>query len=231
MNTAETHTDDATASLDRLLADRWSCRGFLPTPVPREVITRILDLARKAPSNCNAQPWHALVTSGEGTERFRSALSAHAATAESAPDFAPPARFPGRYLRRRMECGLQLYSSLGIPMSDRAASARQAAKNFELFGAPHAAVISTEAELGVYGAIDCGLYVQTFLLAAQSLGVGVVPQAALARYAPFIREHFGLPENRLIVCGLSFGWPDHDHPANSFRTSRSEVEETVTWVE
>ena len=118
-----------------------------------------------------------LITAGEGTERFRTALSAHASTAESNPDFPLPARYSGRYLQRRMECAYQLYDRVGIAMGDRAALAKQAAKNFELFGAPHAAVITTEAELGVYGAIDCGLYVQSFLLAAQSLGLGAVPQA------------------------------------------------------
>lgn len=219
------------ADLAQLLEGRWSCRSFLPDPVPREIITRILDLARRSPSDCNTQPWHVLITAGEGTERFRAALSAHASTVKIQPDFPFPTRYSGVYLKRRMECGLQLYKSVGVAMGDRAASAKQAAKNFELFGAPHAAVITTEAELGVYGAIDCGLYLQSFLLAAQSLGVGAVPQAALAAYAPFIRAHFGLPSNRLIVCGVSFGWPDHRHPVNGFRTSRASVEETVTWVE
>ena len=233
MSAADTVTRVAgdTAGLVRLLEGRWSCRSFLPDPVPREIITRILDLARKSPSNCNTQPWHVLITVGKGTERFRAALSAHAPTAEINPDFPFPARYSGRYLQRRMECAFQLYDSVGIAMADRAAAAKEAAKNFELFGAPHAAVITTEAELGVYGAIDCGLYVQSFLLAAQSVGLGAVPQAALANYPAFIREHFGLPTNRLIVCGVSFGWPDHDHPANGFRTSRDSVEETVTWVQ
>lgn len=223
------HPSD-TEVLARLLEGRWSCRGFLPDPVPGETITRILDLARRAPSDCNTQPWHVLITVGEGTERLRAALSTHAATSEPSPDFALPARYPGPYLRRRMECAVQLYRSVGVAMGDRTASARQAARNFEFFGAPHAAVITTEADLGVYGAIDCGLYLQSFLLAAQSLGLGAVPQAALANYAPFLREYFGLPDNRWIVCGVSFGWPDPAHPANSFRTSRASVDETVTWV-
>ena len=219
-----------TVSLARLLEGRWSCRGFRADPVPRETITQVLDLARQAPSWCNTQPWHVLVTEGDGTERFRAALSAHVASAELTPDFPFPAAYSGPYLQRRRECGFQLYDSVGIAKGDRAGSAQQAARNFELFGAPHAAIITTEADLGVYGAVDCGVYLETFLLAAQSLGLGAVPQAALAGYAPFIREFFGLPGNRLIVCGMSFGWPDRDHLANGFRTSRVPVEETVTWV-
>ncbi|WP_433755622.1 nitroreductase [Nocardia sp. CA-135398] len=230
METTEARATDDTASLSRLLTDRRSCRGFLPEPIPRETITHVLGLARQSPSWCNTQPWQVLITEGEGTECFRAALAGHVASAELTPDFSFPSQYSGVYRDRRRECGFQLYESIGIARGDRAASAKQAAKNFELFGAPHAAIVTTEAELGVYGAVDCGLYVQTFLLAAQSLGLGAIPQAALAGYAPFIREHFGLPENRLVVCGISFGRPDHDHPANGFRTHRATVEETVTWV-
>jgi nitroreductase len=226
----ETTVDDAdTSALGRLLDGRRSCRGFRPDPLPREVITRVLDLARRSPSWCNTQPWQVVVTEGQGTERFRSALTAHAAGGVLAPDFAFPASYTGRYRERRLECAIQLYDSVGVPRGDRAASARQTAKNFEFFGAPHVAVITTEAELGAYGAVDCGLYVQTFLLAAQSLGLGAIPQAALAAHAPFIREFFGLPDNRLVVCGISFGRPDPGHPANAFRTNRVAVEETVQW--
>jgi hypothetical protein len=106
---------------------------------------------------CNTQPWHLHITEGDGTERFRSALSAHAASAEFTPDFPFPARYSGAHLERRRECGFQLYDSVGIDKGYRAASARQAAQNFELFGVPDAAIVTTEAELGVYGAIDCGV--------------------------------------------------------------------------
>lgn len=218
------------AVLDQLLDNRFSCRGFQPEQVPRSVIEQVLDIARRTPSWCNTQPWHVLVTEGPATERFRSELSEHAAHDEMKPDFAFPTRYDGVYRQRRRECGVALYDSVGIARGDREASARQAAKNFELFGAPHAAIITTEADLGVYGVLDCGLYVQTFLLAAESLGLGAIPQAALAAHAPFVAEFFGIPANRRIVCGISFGWPDAQHPANRFRTSRILLEDTVTWV-
>jgi len=226
----QVRTTDRSATLQGLLDNRFSCRAFQPDPVPRPVIERVLDLARQTPSWCNTQPWHVLVTEGAATERFRSGLSAHAAGHAMNPHFAFPSRYAGVYQDRRRECGLALYDSVGIARGDRVSSARQAAKNFELFGAPHAAIITTEADFGVYGVLDCGLYVQTFLLAAESLGLGAIPQAALAAYSPFIADFFGLPENRRIVCGISFGSPDLQHPANGFRTSRAAVDETVTWV-
>src|SRR5439155_27007925 len=95
--------------LQRLLDGRWSCRGFASDPVPRSMIEQLLDLARRSPSWCNTQPWHVHVTEGEGTERFREALSAQAASAELAPDFPFPGRYTGVYQERRRECGFQLY--------------------------------------------------------------------------------------------------------------------------
>ncbi|MDF3305263.1 nitroreductase [Rhodococcus sp. T2V] len=228
MTTLET-TD--TNVLARLLEDRWSCRGFSEEPVPRPVIEQVLDLARLSPSWCNTQPWHLVVTDGAGTERFRKALSEQASGADLTPDFPFPDRYSGVYQDRRRECGMQLYESVGVVKGDRAASATQAARNFEFFGAPHTAVVTTSADLGVYGAVDCGLYVQTFLLAAQSLGLGAIPQAAFAAHSPFIRDFFDLPEDRLVVCGISFGYPDRDHAANGFRTRRAAVGDTFAWVD
>lgn len=219
-------------SLERLLSERHSCRAYLPDPVPRQVIGRVLEIAGRTPSWCNTQPWHLVVTEGAGTARFRESLGAHlAAGAGEDPDFPFPERYEGAYQARRRESGWALYESLGIERGDRAASQAQSAKNFEFFGAPHVAIVTTEAALGTYGAIDCGLYVNSFLLAAQSLGLGAIAQAALAIPAPFVRQHFRLPPTRRVVCGISFGWPDRTAPENSFRTTRVSAEETVTWVD
>ncbi len=220
-------------ALERLLTQRWSCRAFQDREVPRDVIMRMLSLAQKSPSWCNTQPWSVIVTSGEGTERFRTALSSHARSPEfgSRPDFPMPDDYHGIYRERRRECGWQLYNAVGVARGDRAASARQAFRNFELFGAPHAAIITTDVRHNVYGAVDAGLYVGTFLLAAQSLGLGAIPQAAIARCSPFVRSFFGIPDDRRILLGISFGYPDHEHPANSFRTARAPVSEVVEWVD
>ncbi|MEJ8279462.1 nitroreductase [Pseudonocardia spirodelae] len=218
-----------TAALARLLDGRRSCRQYLAEPLERSTVETVLDLARRTPSWCNTQPWHIVVTDGDGTDRFRTALLEHLSTAGMAPDFPFPERYEGEYDLRRKECAWQLYEAVGIARGDRAASGRQTARNFEFFGAPHVALVTTEAALGTYGAVDCGLYVQSFLLAAESLGLGAIPQAALAAYAPFIRSYFGLPETRRVVCGISFGRPDREAAANNFRTHRRPVEDTVTW--
>jgi nitroreductase len=219
------------AGLHRLARERASCRGFLPDPVDRPVVETVLEIARHAPSWCNTQPWHVTITEGEGTERFRRALDEHVRSgATPAPDIPFPQRYEGAADRRRKACARQLYEAVGVTWGDRAASAEQTARNFTFFGAPHVAIITTDGALGSYGVLDCGFYAQTFLLAAQSLGLGAIPQAALAAYSPFVREHLGLAEDRPVVCGISFGWPDPAHPANDFRTPREAAADTVTWV-
>ncbi len=109
--------------------------------------------------------------------------------------------------------------------------AKQALENFNFFGAPHVAIVHTDEALGVYGAIDCGGYVTSFMLAAQALGIATVPQAALAFHSELVRRHFGLGDDRKVVCGISFGFPDRDHKANSYRTTRAGIADTVKFVD
>jgi nitroreductase len=217
------------APLEDLLARRHSCRRFRPDAVPRATIERMLALAQRSASWCNAQPWQVVVTSGQATERFRQLLLENAGAPPS-PDFPWPREYQGVYQQRRRECGLALYDSVGIARGDREASARQATENFRLFGAPHVAIVTTDEALGVYGAVDCGAYVANFLLAATSLGVATIAQAALAARGPLVRAHFGLPDSRRLVCGISFGFADAEHPANRFRTSRAPLADAVQWA-
>lgn len=216
-------------TLDAILSRRFSCRAFRPDPVPRDVIEAILSAAQKVPSWCNAQPWQVIVTSGAATDDLRAVLMEAVATAGHAPDIPFPSAYEGVYRDRRRECGWQLYEAVGVEKGDRDGSAKQMRENFRLFGAPHAAIVSTDAALGPYGAVDCGGYVTAFTLAAEAAGVQTIPQAAVASYAPQLHAHFGLPETRQIVCAISFGYSDRDHPANGFRTRRAALDEVVDW--
>jgi nitroreductase len=218
--------------LEELLSERFSCRAFRPDPVPRSTIERLLTAAQRTASWCNSQPWQLVIASGEAKERFRAAIYGEASSgAPEDGDFSFPREYRGVYLERRRESGFQLYNTLGIARGDKAAYARQALENFNFFGAPHVAIIHTDEALGIYGAIDCGAYVGNFLLAAQALGLGTIPQAALARHSGLIRRHFRLGDSRRVVCGISFGFPDLDHKINSYRTSRASIPDTVTFAE
>jgi len=217
----------------KVLAERYSCRGYLPDPVPHKTIQRILSLAQLSASWCNAQPWQTIVTEGEGTERFRRELYAYADANRDSKieaDFDFPAQYTGVYNIRRRETAWQLYDCVGVTFGDRTASRQQTLENYRLFGAPHALLITTNTDLGVYGAIDCGIYVSSLLTLMQSMGVASIPQAAFAIFSPFIKEYFGLPEDRRVVCGISFGYADPSHPANGFRTRRAPQAEVATFV-
>ena len=220
------------AVLEGLLRQRYSCRAFLPDPVPRPTIERMLTAAQRTASWCNSQPWQVVIASGAARQRFRDAIYAEASSGGPEDgDFSFPREYLGVYLERRRESGFQLYNTLGIARGDKAAYGRQALENYNFFGAPHVAIIHSDEALGIYGAIDCGAYVGNFLLAAQALGLGAIPQAALARHSGLIRRHFGLGDDRRVVCGISFGFPDRDHKINSYRTSRAGLADTATFVE
>ncbi|CAB3836201.1 nitroreductase [Achromobacter animicus] len=218
-----------TALEDWLLA-RHSCRAFLPKPVPRVTVERILTLAQRTASWCNCQPWQVAITEGDGTRRLRDALERRAQVEGFTPDFPFPREYRDEYLARRRESGFQLYGAVGVPRGDRDAYRRQEMRNFALFDAPHVAIITTDEALGEYGAMDCGGYVANFLLAAQANGVATVAQASLAMYPEVLREVLGIAPGRRVVCGISFGFEDTAHPANSYRTRRADLSETVQWI-
>ena len=218
-------------AFDSLLAERFSCRGYRADPVPRATIDEILRLAQRTASWCNSQPWQVIVNGAAATERLRDALARLSASEVSSFDIEPPADYRGVYRDRRRACGFQLYDSVGIAHGDRVASARQARENFAFFGAPHVAIVTTEAVLGTYGVLDCGAYVHNFMIAARSLGVASIAQAAIAMRSAFLHDWFDIPADRQVVCGISFGYEDPAHPANGFRTPRAGVADASRWVD
>ena len=217
--------------LQMLMRRRHSCRGFLPEPVPREVIEQLLTTAQLTASWCNAQPWQVHIVSGEPLEALRDELFARVqAEVPAAPELDWPREYRGVYLTRRRECGWSLYRATGVQRGDREQSARQARENFRFFGAPHVAIVSSDEALGTHGVMDTGAWVANFMLVANALGVASIAQAALASYPDILRKHLPIAATHRIVCGISFGFEDINHPANGFRTSRAPLEELVTWV-
>ena len=231
--------DDAEV-LDRLLRERHSCRAFLPERVDRATIDSIFATAQRTASWCNSQAWQVTIVSGDAIERFRGALVEAALVGNIAgsdtgigdhSDFPFPAAYTGIYQQRRRECGFRLYEAVGVARGDKDAYARQTLENFRLFGAPHVAILTSDPGLGVYGAVDVGGYVQVLLLAMQAHGVAAIPQAALAGYSGLVKSLLNIPAERLMVCGVSFGYEDVADKANSYRTSRASLDEVIAWIE
>ncbi len=223
---------EALECLDALLAKRHSCRAFLPQQVPREAIESILSTAQRAASWCNSQAWQVNIASGAAAARLRAALlEAQLSGKPGGSDFPFPAQYTGVYQERRRECGFQLYDAVGVQRGDKEGYARQALENFRFFGAPHVAILTSDPGLGVYGAVDVGGYVQVLLLAMQAHGLAAIPQAALAQHAALVKVQLGIATERLMVCGISFGYEDTQHPANSYRTGRAKLSDAVRWVD
>ncbi len=243
-HTQQTQTAAPEATiLAALQARRRSCRKFLPNAIERSVIDAIFSEAQNAASWCNVQPWQVIVTSGESTEKFRQGLYGLASQdglAANQPeirssdkrqsDFAMPLGYSGLRKERRREAGRQLFESLGV-LGDRKASHECSLQNFAFFGAPHIAIFTVPEELGVYGVLDTGGYLANVMLTLESHGLASIAQAALAVYGRFVRSHFDIPVDQRIICGMSFGYADLSHPANSFRTKRAEISEVVKFYE
>lgn len=216
-------------TLRALLQRRASCRGFLPDPVPREVLAEVLAAAQHVPSWCNAQPWQVIACGVEETARLRGDLYAHAQSAAPASDIPFPVRYDGAAQERRRACGWQLYEAVGVDKGDRAGSARQMMENYRLFGAPQLLLITTPRNLGPYGVLDCGAFVTAILLGLEARGLGGIAMASLAGHAGFLRARFAIPQDRDLVCGIALGYRDAAHPANGFRTGRAAPDEVIDW--
>lgn len=212
-----------------IMKARYSCRAFKPDPLVREDIRAIVDIARHAPSWNNTQPWQLLITEPPETNRIREAMYSHAQSTAPTPDLDWPKEYPDELGARRRACGWALYGALGIKKGDREASGKQMMENYRFFGAPHLAILTSPRVLGSYGALDAGGFLTAFCLAAQSLGVATIAQAAIAAQAPFLRDWFNIPEDRLILCGVAFGYEDPEHPVNQYRTDREAAENLIDW--
>jgi nitroreductase len=226
-----TDSNNSTSTLEELLHARVSTRKFQARPVPQSTIEQILRLAQRTPSWCNIQPWQLVVVSGQALHALRERLWRHVNSgARPNPDFAFPPAYEGTHRERRKVCGVQLYQALGIGKDDRAASTQQSLQNFRLFDAPHLALVTVDDYLGFYGAFDCGLYVMSFMLAAQSAGVDTIAQASLASYPDLLRAELGLPQARKIICGISFGYAEREHPVHNYRTERAAIPDAVQFL-
>ncbi|MCE2706020.1 MAG: nitroreductase [Proteobacteria bacterium] len=207
------------------LVARKSVRAFLDKPVSHELIVKILEYARYAPSGTNTQPWQVAVLSGNNKDTLDKKLSdAFMQQTSRNPDYNYyPTEFTEEFKRRRVECGLLLYKTIGIDKSDKDGRLAQWAKNYNAFGAPVELYIFADKCIEKGSFMDCGMFIQSIMLMATSLGLATCPQAALAEYPDIVREHLGYSDNSLLLCGIALGYEDTSAIINSYRTPREEV--------
>jgi len=214
------------------LATRRSVRAFLPIPVPRATVERLLALASRAPSGTNTQPWGAHVLSGEVRRRLSDSLVAeHMAGTRVEAEYAYyPTPFPEPFLSRRRKIGWDLYGLLGIARGDHDAMRAQHARNFTFFGAPVGIIFTIDRRLAIGSWLDHGMFLQAFMTAARGEGLDTCPQAAFAPHHATIRAHLPLRDEEVVTCGMALGHADRDAPENRLVTEREPPERFATFL-
>lgn len=200
---------------------------FLPDrPVPRDLVDEALDLAIRAPSNSNIQPWHMVFASGAARDRLVAALLK---AAQAGPPKVP--ELPEHFAHSRSDLGKVVYGSMGIARDDKEARRKAVLRNWEFFRAPLGGIVCMDRELGLVDALGVGMFLQTLVLVLTARGLGACVQVAIAGYPEIIREQLAIPEQFTILCGVSIGYADPDFPTNKIRTGRQPIENNVVFVE
>ncbi|MDT4983280.1 MAG: hypothetical protein QOF95_770 [Pseudonocardiales bacterium] len=211
--------------LEQAINDRRSIRMFLPDKqVPRELIDQALELAIRAPSNSNVQPWHLRLVSGPARDRLVAALLDEAT---SKPPVVP--ELPELFAHMRRELGKKVYGSMGITRDDTEGRRIAVLRNWEFFRAPLAGIVCMHRDLHYVDSLGVGMFLQTFLIALTARGLGTCVQVSIAGYPEIVREQLNIPQDYAILCGLAIGYPDPTFPANNLRTERNPIEHNVVF--
>jgi nitroreductase len=208
------------------LLSRRSVRGFLPTPVPRADVAHLLDVAARAPSGTNMQPWRLIALAGDDLRMFcdgvETAFRTGGAEGEERPYYPVPLFEP--YLGRRRTIGWDLYRLIGIARGEREKGAEHVVRNLHFFGAPVGLICLIDRRLEIGSWIDYGMFLQALATAARGRGLDTCPMAVFAEFPRTIRRLLSLPESDVIVCGMALGYEDPEAPANALRTGRVPAE-------
>lgn len=221
-------TPETTAAVDAAITSRRSVRAFLPTPVPRQTIEDILQVAARAPSGTNTQPWQVHVLTGAAKQALsKDILAAYddpAARATHTEEYAYyPTEWKSPYIDRRRKVGWDLYSMLGIGKTDKDRMHAQHARNYAFFDAPVGLMFTIDRVLQQGSWLDYGMFLQSVMVAARGRGLHTCPQAAFMQFHRIIAQHLNLPDAQMLVCGMSLGYADTAAVANQLVTEREPV--------
>lgn len=221
-------------TVDWALGTRRSIRAFLPTEVSRDDVAAILDVARYCASGVNTQPWHVHVVMGAVKERLSTAIlrayddPALMAVLEEPYDYYPE-QWVSPYIDRRREVGWNLYGLLEIEKGDKARMHAQHGRNYRFFDAPVGLIFTVDRSMGRGSLLDYGMFLQNIMTAARGRGLDTCPQAAFNTFHRIIARELAIPEQQMLVCGMSLGYADSSRIENSLVSSRVPVEEFTTF--
>jgi nitroreductase len=204
------------------ILERRSIRGFRPDPIPHAVVEHLLDVAARAPSGTNIQPWRLLALSGAPLAAFTEGVVAAFRAGEEDGIELPyyPATLFEPYLARRRKIGWDLYGLLGIARGEREKARAHLERNLRFFGAPVGMLLLADRRLEIGSWLDLGMFVQNIAIAARARGLDSCAMAIFAEYPRAARRLLGIAEQDRIVCGIALGYEDVGEPANALRTER-----------
>lgn len=222
-------------AVDAAIASRRSIRAFLPTPLSREEIAAILEVARRAPSGTNTQPWKVYVLTGAARDGLCDAVTAAyldpAENARHKEEYVYyPREWKSPYIDRRRKVGWDLYALLGLQRENKEGMAAQHARNFRFFDAPVGLIFTIDRVMEQGSWLDYGMFLQNVMIAARGRGLDTCPQAAWTQFHRIIAQQLALPDNEMVVCGMALGIADESKIENSLVTEREPLDGFVRFV-
>lgn len=216
-----------------VISARHSTRAYTEKPVSDAQLQEILTAARWAPSGVNTQPWQVAVVRGQTKQTITERLTAaRAAERPPEPDYAYyPDKWDEPYAKRRVTCGLALYGALKIERHDKEAKLKAWYNNYHFFGAPVGLLFFVDKRMNQGSWLDMGMFLQNIMIAAQACGLATCPQASLAEYPAIIRDILGMEDGYAMICGMSLGYADKNHPVNQYRLERAPIEQFTRWYD
>ncbi|XYJ11522.1 nitroreductase [Telluria sp. B2] len=223
-------------AVDAAITSRRSIRAFLDQPVAREDIEKILEVASRAPSGTNTQPWKVYVLTGQARSSLSEAILAVHLDPELSRQHTEeyayyPREWVSPFVDRRRKVGWDLYSLLGLTRDNKAGMAAQHARNFRFFDAPVGLIFTIDRVMEQGSWLDYGMFLQNIMVAARGRGLDTCPQAAFTQYHRIIAEQLQLPANETVVCGMALGWADPAKIENSLVTEREPLASFVHFME
>jgi len=208
---------------------RRSIRAFTDQPVPKALLKTIFNAAMQAPSNCNTQPWFVHVATGSVLEALREELPQRFAKGDIAVDHPYDGKYEGVFRDRQYASAKALYDALGIPREQKTERQAWFLNNFRFFDAPGVAFFTMPKSFGLREACDLGMFTQTVMLGLSAHGLGSCPQTALGFMTHVIKPALNIPDDQMLLFGLSFGYPDTTAAANQAMTDRAHLDELVSF--
>jgi nitroreductase len=214
------------SSVEDVIRGRRSIRRFLPTPISADTVRGILNLAARAPSGTNVQPWRVHALAGAAKDALiRAIVEKYKASGTETMDFDYyPKQWIEPWLSRRLKLGYDLYALLGIAKGDKEKMAGQEMNNYRFFGAPVGLIFTFDRILGMGMLLDYGMFLENLMLAARARGLDTCPQLAFAKFQNTVQRTLGLPDNERVIGGMALGYADPGAPENGLRTERVPVE-------